>query len=249
MNRMFWWSLILLVQLAPLTAVAAHAADSDVDDDEEATPAPRKRQSLKKRQAYEEAEADRRERERSLAGFDDPNVGLSAEWLVGLFLNESTRGGGFEPRFLTGARATWEWSRTAFRTELLRELFFLDITWGVASSHDGTQVIYTDATNHFVTFAPAFSWPLPGLGSFSPIAVYGQVGAGLNMASSTATAQMSAQAISALRFVFQYGGGVRFRLPLSPEGGVRFSGRLEFTRFRRAYMDDTLIGGSLGLLF
>ncbi len=64
--------------------------------------------------------------------------------------------------------------------------------------------------------------------------------------------------MAATRLVIQYGGGLRFRVPIFSDAYIqehsstevpRVSFRLEFTRLRRGYMDDTFIGGSLGMTF
>ena len=69
--------------------------------------------------------------------------------------------------------------------------------------------------------------------------------------------------LSGAKILVQYGGGLRFR-PLvvtwgrkskinadfdGANDGMRISFRIEVTRFRRGYMDDTFLGGSLGVTF
>ena len=57
------------------------------------------------------------------------------------------------------------------------------------------------------------------------------------------------QARSAYQPVIQYGIGLRGRPLLSEDGRLRLTVRLEATRFRRAYLNDTLLLASAGLAF
>jgi hypothetical protein len=198
----------------------------------------------------EETEVEKDDREISLASLDDPNIGLSGEVVAGLFLLESTRGQGVEPLAMGGVRLTWEWARTVLDDELWREVFFLDVTWFASSlfgpgSMTGTQAIYANVNYHYFTLAQGFAIPL----GKTPLTFYLQPGIGLGYQTSTSYVQGTETSIAATRLVAQYGVGLRARIPLGAEGKVRLSFRIEGTRFRRGYMDDTLIGGSLGLTF
>src|SRR5689334_20217724 len=46
----------------------------------------------------DEADIEKKDREETLAHLDDPNYGLSAEFIAGVMLLESSRGVGVEPR-------------------------------------------------------------------------------------------------------------------------------------------------------
>jgi hypothetical protein len=109
--------------------------------------------------------------------------------------------------------------------------------------------VYSNSTQDFFTFAPAFTYPF---GHKSPVSVYAQVGVGFAFNSSSLTLNQTTQTISGAKFLFQYGGGIRGR-PLVVEfekgGALRISFRIEVTRFRRAYMDDTYVGAGVGVTF
>ena len=51
------------------------------------------------------------------------------------------------------------------------------------------------------------------------------------------------------KFLFQYGVGLRGRPAIIANGAVRIQFRIELIRFIRGYMQDTYLGGSLGLIF
>lgn len=178
-------------------------------------------------------------------GFDDPNVGFGAELLGGLLLLESSRGGGVEPLFSGGVRAVWELGRSLSADESLREALFADVSWSVASLREGTREVYTQGVYHALTLAPAYAFPM-GESAFS---AYLQLGGGLSLQSTSLFISGSRHSITGVKALFQYGAGLRARIGLNEEGTLRLLLRLEVTRFRRGYMDDTLIGLSSGLLF
>ncbi|MBS1153574.1 MAG: hypothetical protein H6Q89_5272 [Myxococcaceae bacterium] len=208
----------------------------------------------------EETEVESLERGESLAAIDDPSIGLSLELIAGVLLLDSSRGATFEPKGMAGLRFTWEWSRTVFSDELLRELFFVDVAWSHAASSEGTNEINATSNYHYFSFAPAFAFPF---GTKSPVSVYAQLGVGLSFNPSVVVINTASTPLVGNKFLFQYGGGLRFR-PLivswnrksnlnsdfdGAKDGLRLSFRLELTRFRRSYIDDTFVGGSLGVTF
>lgn len=208
----------------------------------------------------DETEVEEREREQSLAAIDDPSIGLSLEFVGGVMLLDSSRGALFEPKPMGGLRFTWEWTRTVFSSELARELSFVDITWSHAANGEGTTLINSTANYHYFSFAPAFAFPLAPK---NPAAFYVQLGVGFVYDSSVVVINQAVTPISGAKFLFQYGLGFRFR-PLvvtwgrksgsnadfaHAEDGMRISFRLELTRFRRGYVDDTFVGGGVGVTF
>lgn len=223
--------------------------DQSDDDDDRRRDLPKRSEGARER--AEETEVEREDREKSLASEDDPNIGLSAEVLLGAMLLDSSRGQGVEPLFMGGLRFTWEWSRTLLFDELWREIFFADVTWFASSSRGpggfgGTTEIYDSVNYHYFTIAQGFALPL----GKTPLAVYAQAGIGFGYQTSSIYIQGGEPTtVSAARLVAQYGAGLRGRIGLTANDSVRLSFRLEVTRFRRAYMDDTLVGGSLGITF
>ena len=163
-------------------------------------------------------------------------------------LLDSSKGALAEARFIGGVRFTWEFARL-IPDEWWRETFFLDVMYAYTAQTEGTETVWVNTNYHDVTVAPAFGVPLGG--AKSPVAVYAQAGFGFSVMPTFTKTPSAAEpaSLSAAKFLFQYGGGFRFRLPLTEDQKVRLSFRVEFTRFARTYMNDTLIGGSLGLTF
>lgn len=249
---------LLVVCLFLAASLAAAAGRSKKDDD---APIPYdteesdddKRRDLPKRSEEaptlrEETEVEQQDREISLASYDDPNIGLSGEVLLGAMLLESTRGagGGVEPIGMGGLRFTWEWSRTLLSDEFWREVFFADVTWAMSQTGGGSNEIKDAIAFHYFTLAQAFAFPL----GKTPFAAYAEAGIGFNYQTSALSVQgADPVTVSVARLLAQYGFGIRARVGLNPSNSVRLSFRIEVTRFRRGYMDDTLIGGSLGVTF
>lgn len=184
----------------------------------------------------------------SLAHLDDPTLGLSAEFLAGALLFGSSRGAWVDPRFAAGARLTWEFGRL-IPDEVLRELFFVDLSWQQATTADGTAAVHAEVLRHGVTLAPAAGLQL----GQARILAYLQVGGGLGLERSrlTVNGAVTTQPDTLVPLV-QYGLGLRFRpalFPLGPKELVRLSFRVEVTRFVRGALQDTFLGGSLGLTF
>ncbi len=181
----------------------------------------------------------------SRSGADDPNVGLSVEGLIGVMLLDSARGALVDTRLGLGARFTWELGR-ALGSEALENALFADVTWAFTPTRDGTQSVFVDTHYHHVTFAPAFAFPL---GDPRVFAAYLQAGGGVAYQDSQLTVEGARTRVQGLKPVIQYGAGIRGRPALTPSESIRLSFRVELTRFRRAYMDDTFIGGSVGVTF
>lgn len=208
----------------------------------------------------DETDVETRDREESLAAIDDPSIGLSLELIGGVLLLDSARGAQFEPKGMAGVRFTWEWARTLFSDEFFRELSFVDVSWSHAATGEGTVEINATSNYHYFSFAPAFALPF---GPKSPVSFYAQLGVGFVFNPSVVVVNTVQTSLVGNKFLFQYGAGLRFR-PLvvtwgrkskinadfdKAEDGLRISFRIELTRFRRGYIDDTFLGGSLGLTF
>ncbi len=248
---------------APLTAQAADGDDQPIPFSDEDRVQPEGRRELPRRSdesanLRDESDYEQLEREKSLAGADDPNIGLSPELVMGLMLIDSSRGQLVETRFDWGLRLTWEWGRTFLADEDLRDALFADVTWQYTAQRDGTGIptaacptcastgIYADTNYHYFTLAPAYALVL---GRNSPFSVYAQLGAGLGYEFAALHVRDVETQIAGTKFLFQYGIGFRGRPAIVADGSVRVSFRVEVTRFRRGYMDDTFVGGSVGAAF
>jgi hypothetical protein len=261
-------ALLVFMLVVPLAAFAAgkkkvktqtddtpapYSEQSD-EDDRNQRELPDKSEPTKERPEEQQVEQD--DRMISLASQDDPNVGLSGELLLGTMLLESQRGSGVQPQFMIGLRFTWEWSRTLLTDEFWREVFFVDVAyfatrddWSGSSSQifgtSGPYGVLDKAQFHYFTLAPAVGWPFKKV----PLTIYAQAGIGFGYQSSTVYVEQVANTISASRLLIQYGGGIRLRIGLTSDDKIRLAIRLELTRFRRGYMDDTFVGGGLGVVF
>lgn len=251
MKRAFVLSLLLAASFAEAQKKKNEDPDdapipySDEEDEDARTLPGRSRATPNIR---DETDVEQQDREESLADYDDPNYGFAGEFVSGVMLLESSRGGGVEPRFNWGLRFCWEWSRTLGREELFRELFFADLQWFYTGMRDGTREVVGDSHYHYFTIAPAISYPLGAL----PVSVYGQVGIGFNVQTSGITLNTVPTFVTGTKLLFQYGGGLRFRptvIEFQDGHSMRLSMRIEVMRFRRGYMDDTFIGASLGAVF
>ncbi len=243
--------LLLAALLLGSTTTLAQARDDDApipyDDDSsvENPRAPKKAKHLRRDpQDDDDDDEAQKDREPSLAHLDDPNIGLAFEFLAGAMLFESSRGALVDPRFMYGARFTWEYGRL-IPDEFLREVFFADVTWQYAATHDGTTMVNADSNSHYFTISPAFALPF----GKSFLSAYAQVGAGFNFTYSALHIDTTETNISGAKFLFQYGLGLRGRPAVIASGAVRISFRVEVTRFIRGYLHDTFVGGSVGVNF
>lgn len=241
-----------LFAAALLLCLPALAQDDDVIPypDEEDTSTYRPGGRLPPRSAptldpVEETMVEKQDREISLAGLDDPNLGWGFEATFGLMLLEASRGSLWEPRAAVGARVVWEFGRLFF-SEALRDGLFADLAWRYSGLQDGTVAVSGNTHYHYFTVAPAFGIPL---GSPDFVA-YAQVGGGMALQYSTIHFdQDRASSTVGFKPVLQYGVGFRGRPLVSQDGLLRIAFRVELTRYRRHYMDDTYLGITAGTAF
>ncbi len=181
----------------------------------------------------------------SLARLDDPNLGVGGELLGGLLMMDRSHAGAPAPRFAWGARFNWEFGRL-ISDDLLHEALFADVTWLYGASREGTQRIFADAHHHYFTVAPAFEVHVDEAKAWG---FFAQVGFGMTYQLSALQHDGSQTQIAGLKPAIQYGVGFRGRPLLSEDGLLRLAVRVELTRFRRGYLDDTLIAAGLGASF
>lgn len=193
----------------------------------------------------DETDVEKKDREETLAHLDDPNYGLSAEFIAGVMLLESSRGIGVEPRAQFGARFVWEFARL-IPDEYLREAMFADFSWRTTSYQEGNDTVFVATQHHYLTVAPAYAFPLGQKSAFAP---YVQVGLGVDVQSSRVSVDKNLTDITGSKLLIQYGVGFRGRPAILADESIRISFRVELTRFRRGYMDDTFIGASVGAVF
>jgi len=217
------------------------------DDDEEVEDAPRK---LPPRSSDPTADHDRMADERAqeddferMAGDDDPNKGFAGELIMGAMLLESSQGRFADPTFGLGLRFTWEYGRI-LNNEPLRETLWLDVRWMMAGSSAGTTLINGSSRNHYFSLAPAYEFVF---GAEKTYGVFGQVGGGFAYQSTSLAIGEELTPVKGIKPLLQYGVGFRGRPRLSERMSLSF--RLELMRFRRGYMDDTFVGGSIGTAF
>lgn len=249
-------SLLAILALALCLGVAPQAfAQSDepipYDDGPSYTPAPSgpdvtaQPYSDPSPGARQETAVEQEDREVSLARFDDPAKGLGAELLGGMLLLDSSRGAGTDRHLGYGLRLTWDFGRL-LSDDTLHEGLFADLVWLHTSTKEGTAAVFDSTSLHYFSLAPAFELPF---GHGSPFGIYAQVGVGAALQTSTFTVNEGTTPVGGLKPLLQYGIGLRGRPLLGEEGRTRLAFRLELTRFRRGYMNDTYLGLSLGLAY
>ena len=252
------WTAVAAAALvwAAAPAGGALAAGSEDDeaipyDDEDTPPGPtyrpreRPRRSEPTRIAPEETDVEKEDRERSLAELDDPNTGIAGELVSGAMLLDSSRGALVEGRFMWGLRFTWEVGR-ALPGTFFREALFADVSWSYVGMRDGTALVYGDSNYHYFTVAPAWGFQLWRDSDYS---VFFQAGGGLAYQFSALHNGNTELTVAGVKPLIQYGVGLRGRPLVIEDLNLRVSFRVEVTRFRRQYMDDTFLGGSVGVAY
>jgi hypothetical protein len=227
-----------------LLSTPALAQDDDApyaypDEEPAAQPEPSERPS-RRPPAEDGEEEDDGDFER-LSGMDDPNTGWAFEVIGGALLVDSSRGQLTETRGALGFRATWEYGRI-LDSETLREALWADVRYMYGSLSDGTELIATKTNLHYITLAPAYELKL----GQSPFGFYAQAGGGVAYQATSLTVGDEVTPTSGIQPVLQYGVGFRGR-PQPGRFAVAF--RLEAMGFRRGYMNDFFLGGSLGFAF
>lgn len=194
----------------------------------------------------EEYPYEKEDRGERLSGIDDPGVGLFAEFIGAAMFVEAARGSLVDARFGFGGRLTWDWGRI-LPNETLRQALFADIQYLYTSWSEGTSAVFADTRFHYLTIAPAYTFPF---GEGSPYGFYLQVGAGIALSGSTLSIDGERYSHGGLQPLLQYGLGIRGKPRLGGvENLLRLTFRIELTRYRRGYADDTYLGGAVGVGF
>ncbi len=179
----------------------------------------------------------------SYSGLDDPNTGVALQLFGGLMLLDSSRGALADSHLAWGARFTWEFGRALFSELGLRDALFADVSYSYVGFRDGTAQVFGDSNLHYFALAPAWTWFFDEAHAFG---LYVQGGGGVAYQSSSFHVSGTETPTSGVAPLFQYGLGLRGR-PLLGEGSpVRLTFRIEATRYRRGYQNDTFLGASLG---
>ncbi len=178
-----------------------------------------------------------------LGNSDDPNKGFAGELILGTMLLDSSRGRLADPTVGVGLRFTWEFGRI-LNKEPLRESLWLDVRWMTSGQSAGTTLINAGTRIHYFSVAPAYEY---AFGEAKTYGVFGQLGGGMALQSSSLHIGDQTTPLKGLKPMIQYGVGFRGRPRLSEKLCLSF--RLELMRFRRGYLDDTFVGGSIGTAF
>ena len=244
--------LLLLGALSFSTPALAQYEDEDApipypDDEEEAEEEEARPRRLPRRSDptadYDRMQDETEEEFEQLARGDDPNRGFAGELILGAMLLESSRGKLADPSASFGLRFTWEYGRILNR-EPLRETLWADVRWMTAGQSAGTELISGSSRNHYFSVAPAYEFVF---GETKAFGIFGQLGGGFAYQSTSITIDSEVTAVKGIKPLVQYGLGFRGRPRLSDTVSLAF--RVELMRFRRGYMDDTFIGGSIGSAF
>jgi len=221
----------------------APLAYPDDDELEEDTPRKLPRRSSDPTADYDRMQDESEEELELLAGSDDPNKGFAGEAIVGAMLLESSRGRFADPTLSVGLRFTWEYGRI-LNNEPLRETLWADVRWMMAGESSGTELINGSSRNHYFSVAPAYEFVF---GKEKAFGVFGQLGGGFAFQSTSLTIGTEVTAVKGIKPLLQYGMGLRGRPRISDTMALSF--RVELMRFRRGYLDDTFVGGSIGTAF
>lgn len=243
----------LLTSLSPASSALAQSGweeddapipySDEVEEEEESSRRERPRRSDPSAEFREEVDWETEERERSLARLDDPFIGVGGNVLVGAVLLDSARGEFAEGSTGVGLRFNWEFGRLIAQ-EPWDEALFADLTWTWARLRQGTERVFGESHYHFFTVAPAYELHVDRAKAYG---FYGQLGGGMAYQSAGITSDEQETTIAGIKPLFQYGVGFRAR-PAVGEG-FRLTFRAELTRFRRSYMNDTLLAVSAGASF
>ncbi|MCP3145170.1 hypothetical protein [Pyxidicoccus xibeiensis] len=179
-----------------------------------------------------------------MSGLDDPNLGVAVELIAGALLVDSSRGEFSDNLLGLGVRATWEFGRI-LDNEALREALWADLRWTYGGLSDGTAFISGDTSLHYFTIAPAYELKL----GKSDFGFFAQAGGGLAYQATSITVDADVTKVNGLKPVLQGGVGFRGRPRLTSSGNLRLAFRVEALAFRRGYMNDFFLGGSLGTAF
>lgn len=178
-----------------------------------------------------------------MSRLDDQNAGFAVEGMVGLFLGANSRSAGPDVRLNGGLRGTWEVGRM-IAADPWREGLLVDLAWWVSGSREGTETVFAKEALHIFTLAPAWNFPLS---PDAPWAFYLQAGAGIAWQTGSINTEGGMVPVAGAKPVIQYGLGLRARPQVAEN--LHLSIRVEFTRFRRGYVDDTWLGFSMGTAF
>lgn len=181
-----------------------------------------------------------------LAALDEPGHGFSVELVGGALMLDSALGEILpKPNFAGGFHATWQLGRL-FRpeNELLYRGLHLDVSYLYTTGTEGTREVSVDSSHHHITAAALFGY---ALGS-QPLSVlfYGKLGPALYVMPFQYSVQGVETDFTGFRGGIAYGAGVRGTWYF---GDVGIAARVELLRYRRAYLDDSMLGGSLGVAF
>jgi hypothetical protein len=223
---------------------APYAYPDDEPSQEEEEVKPRRSRYADPGEEFKEVAEQEDDDEKSfkrLYRMDDPNLGLAGEVIAGALLLDSSRGAFAETLLGVGLRFTWEYGRL-LDSEALRDALWADVRWTYGALSDGTTYLTSQTNVHYFTLAPAYELRL-----FNGLGLYGQVGGGAAYHATSLMVGTKETVVNGLKPVIQYGVGLRGRPRLSDSLSLAF--RVEVTRFRRGYMDDTFIGGSIGTAF
>jgi hypothetical protein len=223
---------------------APYAYPDDEPAQQEEEEKPRRSRYADPGEEFKEAAEQEDDEEQSfqrMYRLDDPNTGLAGELIAGALLLDSSRGAFAETMLGVGLRFTWEYGRL-LDSVTLRDALWADVRWTWGALNNGTELISSQTNVHYFTLAPAYELRLS-----NALGVYAQVGGGAAYHATSLSVGDQETVVNGLKPVIQYGVGLRGRPRLSDTLSLAF--RVEVTRFRRGYMDDTFIGGSIGTAF
>jgi hypothetical protein len=211
-------------------------SSSDDEEDWNSRPKP-------PRTAEEELRAEQSGDDRRLSRLDEPGTGLAAELYLGaIFLDDAIDG--FRSDFAWGLGLTWQLGHLLFAPEndFLHNGIALEAGYlHPLASNVGTEEVRVEAGYHDLWLAALVGYP------FKHLHVYGKIGPAMCIQPVSYDVQGQLTSWTATKGGLIYGIGTRTTVYLDNNIGI--AARIELSRIRRGYMDDTLVSGGIGLAF
>jgi len=182
------------------------------------------------------------EEDESLAAADEPGHAVAAELMLGAYFLHSPLPG-VETRFTMGLNVSWGAGRYLFSPEweFFHNNLFLEVSYLATKASVGTESVQVTSWYHTLSLAILFGYPL------DPLLFYAKVGPSMTITPITYDVQGSLTSFSGLKGGVVYGVGVRTNYYVNDNIGI--AGRIEIVRFRRGYLDDTMLAFGVGAAF
>jgi hypothetical protein len=182
------------------------------------------------------------EKDEALAGEDEPGHSIAAELVFGpIFLSNPVKG--VTTRGTMGLAVTYGLGRAIFSPEweFLHNNLFLELSYLATKQTVGTSSVQVGAWTHYLSFEVLFGYP------FTPVLLYAKIGPALMIMPVSYDVQGQVSGVTGVKAGLVYGIGGRTNIYIGDHVG--FAARIEVIRYRRGYLDDTLLIFGVGIAF